>query len=407
VSCKVVVAAAALALLLPTTAPAASLDPGFGAAGIVVTVFGVGDRSSNVNALAVQRDGKIVAAGMAWSVEEKLNGIALARYNADGSLDVDFGADGTVMTDAGDAQSVALQADGKLLLGGDVLARYQANGRPDPTFGIGGTVATDLGIVRVIATRKGIFAVGRKVVGKKDVLVLVRYRFDGTLDRRFGKRGIVTRVGYGPLAAAPAPGGKIVVLSPRVLNPDCGSPPGCVNPDIDIRLLRYLPDGRLDRSFGGDGIVVKRARSHSTGLRALAVQPDGKIIVGGHGHALSGNAPSAFMLVRFREDGNLDRSFGDSGVAIGEVGFGIRALAVDRTGRIIAAGASENLQDFVVARFTPRGQLDAGFGAVTTDFGAYETPWAVAVQPDGAVVAAGQTGTGLLKETNFAVARYR
>lgn len=409
-------AAAAIVATLLVSAPLAGAgepDPGFGTDGKVVTSYA--ERSSSVWAVALQRDGKILAAGAAWSEDdEDVGGVALSRYNPDGSLDVGFGIGGTVTTDAGYAQAVAIQSDGKILVGGGGLARYTRDGALDTTFGAGGMVDTAFTVVRVIGTRRGILAVGTRGEGRKSTLVLARYRLDGRLDGRFGKRGVVTRAGYGPLAAAPAPGGKVVALSPRAVNPECASPSGCVNPDIDIRLLRFLPDGRLDRTFGGSGIVVRRARAHSTGLRALAVQPDGKVVVGGHGHAAP-EVTQGFMLVRFREDGAIDRTFGDgTGVAVADVGFGTRALAVDPRGDIVAAGASMNLQDFVVTRFCgracgrwPAGALDETFGVVTTDFGAYETPWAVVVQSDGAVVAAGQTGTGLLVGTDFALARYR
>lgn len=405
---------ALVSLLLSVAAAGGAPDPTFGAEGKVTTTFA--DRSSSVWALALQRDGKIVAVGTAGSEDEEVGGLALARYHMDGSPDTSFGLDGKVLADAGAGQTVAVQADGKLVVGGDDrLVRFLPDGRLDRSFGTDGTVRTGFRMVRVVLARKGIVAVGIRASGlvQNGVLVLARYRPDGTLDPGFGTQGVIRRPGYRPVAAAPGPGGKIVVSSPRIVNPECGSADGCVDPDIDIRLLRYLPDGRLDRTFGNRGIVVRRARPHSTGLSALAVQPSGKILVGGHGHA---DDACCFMVVRFNADGSIDRGFGraGTGVAVASVGFGIRALAADPWGGIVAAGASMNLADFVVARFCtrgcgrfPAGELDSLFGSVTTDFGAYETPWAVAVQADGAVVAAGQTGRGLFVDTDFALVRYR
>jgi uncharacterized delta-60 repeat protein len=404
----VVVAAAAAAVLSLVPAAAGSLDPAFGGAGIVVTTFG--ERSSTAVAVAVQPDGKIVAAGTVW-MHGGDGDFALARYDRDGILDSTFGVDGFATTDLGGDDgitSVVIEPDGRIVVGGYsggdfALARYRRDGTPDPSFGRGGTVITDLGredrIVRVLLARGGrILAVGGSRSGSRAYVWLARYRSNGKLDAVFGT--VTTRLRSLPIAAAPTPGGKIVVSAPRVVGPNTTNPP------IDIVLLRLARDGTLDRTFGGDGIVVTRARPHSTGLRALAVQPDGKVLVAGHGHAGTG-APPAFMLLRFLANGSLDRSFGDDGVAISTAGFAIRAIAVDRLGRIVAAGASQDLDDFVITRFLPSGRVDPAFGAVTTDFGAYETPWAVAVEPHGAVVAAGQTGRSLGVDTDFALARYR
>jgi uncharacterized delta-60 repeat protein len=288
-------------------------------------------------------------------------------------------------------------------VGGAGLSRFLANGRADSTFGVDGHVATGFEVRRVLPGRTSITAVGTKRRGTDTTLILARYRLNGTRDPSFGARGFVRRPGFSATAAAPAPGGKIVVSDP-LFAVDCSQ--GCVDPPVNIRLLRFLPDGRLDRTFGGDGIVVWRARPHSGGFRSLAVQPDGKILVGGYG--------GGFHLVRFRTDGSLDTTFGQEGVAVEPIGAGIRALAVDPSGNVVAVGSSTYLEDFVVARFCGRpcgsyaaGHLDPAFGVVVTDFGARDTPWTNAIQPDGAIVVAGETGRSLLTDVDFALARYR
>jgi uncharacterized delta-60 repeat protein len=394
--------AAVIAALTATSVSAASgPDPGFGTDGKVVTPFP--GQSSFVNALALQRDGKIVAAGLAWNAQTESSNLVVARYGADGKLDAGFGTNG-ITSAAGDRpSSIALQGNGRILVGGYGLTRYLPDGRPDTTFGRNGLVATRFVVSRVLARRDGITAVGTRGGGPNGTLVLARYRMDGTLDRSFGTRGVVTKARFRAAAAAPTSGGKIVVSSPRSLV-DCEQ--GCVDPPAEIRLARFLPSGRLDPAFGGDGIVAWRALPHSGGFQSLAVQPDGKILVGGYG--------GGFHLVRFRADGSLDTSFGQGGVVAEFLGAGIRALAVDRGGNIVAAGSSTYLEDFVVARFCGRpcgpygaGHLDPAFGVVQTDFGARENPWAVATQPDGAIVVAGETGRSLLNDVDFALARYR
>ena len=400
---RVVLTAAVIAALTSTSVSAASgPDAGFGTEGKVVTPLP--DQSSFVNALALQRDGKIVAAGLAWNEQTESSNLVVARYGADGVLDPGFGTGGIAMAAGGLPWSVALQANGRILVGGAGISRYLADGRPDRTFGLDGHVATGFEVMRVLPGHTWITVVGTKWRGADATLVLARYRLNGTRNSSFGKSGFVRLSGFSATAAAPSPGGKIVVSDPRFAV-DCSQ--GCVDPPIDIRLLRFLPDGKLDRSFGGDGIVVWRARPHSGGFRSLAVQPDGKILVGGYG--------GGFHLVRFRADGSLDRSFGQGGVVVEFLGAGIRALAVDPVQRtIVAVGSSNDVADFVVARFCgrgcgpyPAGHLDPAFGVVVTDFGARDTPWTSAIQPDGAIVVAGETGRSLLTDVDFALARYR
>jgi uncharacterized delta-60 repeat protein len=316
-------------------------------------------------AVAVQPGGKIVAAGAVWSFADD-GDFALARYNPDGSLDSTFGGNGKVVADVG---------------------------------------RTDF-IVRVLVGPRGTVVAAGGSGSDSDTAafsVLARYGANGTLDTAFGRKGLVTtRLRSLPSGAARTRGGNIVVLAPRRADPKVTT-----NPPIDIVLVRYQANGRLDPRFGGDGIVVRRARPHSEPPPALAVEKDGAVLVGTHGHPVGTDSGTSFMLVRFRTNGSLDRTFGENGVAVSDVAYSVRALAVDATGRIVAAGASQDLRDFVVTRLTSRGRPDPGFGAVTTDFGAYETPWAVAILPDGAVVAAGQTGRSLGVDTDFALARYR
>src|SRR6266536_6168109 len=145
----VALAGAFIAAALPGAAVAGpgALDPSFGTGGQVTTDFGGFD---SAQAVAVQSDGKILAAGSSGGGD-----FALARYNADGTLDSTFGSGGKLTTDFGGfdvALGVALQADGKIVaVGGGgsgsdfALARYNADGSLDASFGSGGMVTTDFG----------------------------------------------------------------------------------------------------------------------------------------------------------------------------------------------------------------------------------------------------------------------
>jgi uncharacterized delta-60 repeat protein len=116
---------------------------------------------------------------------------------------------------------------------------------------------------------------------------------------------------------------------------------------------------------------------------------------------------AGFALVRLRRDGSLDRTFGNGGIAVSNVGFGVHALALDRRGRIVTVGRTTSLLDFVAARFLPDGRLDRSFATTVTDFGGTDTPFELALQPDGKIVAVGAAGTpGTSLVGDVAVARY-
>ncbi len=205
-----------LALLLfsgVALAAPGDLDVNFGAEGKLVTDFGPGEEEADDAAL--QPDGKILVAGTA----DDGNDVAMARYNADGSLDAGFGSGGKIVTDIGvnDGQSghgaaLALLSNGKIVVAATsynresgyspefTLLRYNADGSLDSAFGSGGKVITDVGwaasyAIDLVVQQDGkILVAGHsqfKFNGKDD-FVLVRYNADGTLDSAYGQGGIVT-----------------------------------------------------------------------------------------------------------------------------------------------------------------------------------------------------------------------
>ena len=216
---------------------------GFGAGqGFITTQIGSGD--ADAAALAVQVDGKIVAAGLAGNAVTNVWDVALVRYNANGSLDTTSGfggSTGIVTTDIGSssnyANAVALQADGKIVVAGNAFAnpsantsdiavlRYNTDGTLDTTgFGSpNGYVTTSIGAfddgfaVAVQPLDGKIVVAGNADAGTSDRLALLRYNSNGSLDPGFGTGGIVTRAASGPSIVAGAfgvvlqPGGEIVV----------------------------------------------------------------------------------------------------------------------------------------------------------------------------------------------------
>ena len=422
----------------PVPAAPGDLDPSFGGGDVVSTDFGSQSQSRAV-AMALQPNGQIVVAGIVYPGHLANPRFAVARYNADGSLDASFGSGGTAMTDFGSprgdvATAVALQPDDKIVLagstttsGGDnfALARYNADGSLDQTFGNGGKVTTEFsGFDRASAVsvqRDGkIVVVGTSSRGFSD-FVLVRYSADGALDASFGNGGrVISDFAGGDDAVsglALQPDGKILVLGVVGPPPPPPSPPipcrtfpfcfGLGGPSLGPSfptLVRYNPDGSLDATFGSGGKVP-------TGLpptRAFTLQPDGRIVVLA-GFIHSGG--SDLTIARFNPDGSLDSSFGVGGKVIadynGDFNDQLAVLALQPDGKFLAV--LNSTRGLVVARYNPNGTPDPTFGnggTATTDFpGSSFGASDLTFQPDGKILVAGTT-TSFRGSPDFALARF-
>ena len=380
--------------------------------------------------MAIDASGKIVVAGRCDGIFGR--DFALARYNSDGSLDTGFDADGKVTTNfaGGDsAYGVAIGTDGKIVLagtnGGDfALARYDNNGGLDSTFGAAGKVATDFDSGSDVAWDMAFDTAGNIVVAgysyKSTIgydFALARYNSNGSLDTSFDDDGKVTAdfgsssdYAYGVAINA----GKIVVAG----NSDQGGSNG-----YDFALARYNSDGSPDTEFDGDGKLTTDFGSSSDYARGVAVDGDGKVVVGGYsyqGDRLLGGTENDFALARYNSDGSLDTTFdGDGKVTTnignpGTVDRGLPGVAVQPDGKIVVVGSSDqggsNGNDFAVARFNSDGTLDTSFdgdGRVTTDFGSPGQEYAVgvAVDGDGKILVVGQSDQGT-SHLDFALARY-
>jgi uncharacterized delta-60 repeat protein len=274
-----------------------SLDSSFGSGGLVTTHIARLDEQ--INAITVQPDGKIVVAGYCDTDTGSWD-FALARYHTDGSLDPTFGVNGIIITTfagrgSDEAYAMALQSDGKIVVAGlshnftstsenFALARYDANGNLDPDFGNGGKVLTDFfsrnDIVTALAIQADgkIVAAGRAGVNSFDsTLVLARYDSNGNLDTGFGTGGKVN-AGFN-LTLQHASGmvlqknGKIVVSS-SVISALSSS---------DFALIRLNPSGSLDTGFGSNGLITTDFYGGSEGTSDLVIQADGKLVAAGNG----------------------------------------------------------------------------------------------------------------------------
>jgi uncharacterized delta-60 repeat protein len=227
---------------------------------------------------------------------------------------------------------------------GVALVRYLGSGRVDtsfrrrvhPEFGEGALAAT-------VDPKDRILVAACRPPGCWGYAVLARFLPDGRLDARFGDHGIVrtevTGRALAPRAIERVRDGRIVVAG----EVSKGS----------VRfafIARYLADGLPDRTFGGDGIVIDE---RFLGAQALAVQPDGRVLIAG----------PAFVA-RYRTDGTRDPTFDDDGLA-GAPGFlTVGDVLQDLRGRIVVGGSAGRRErpSFAVARLTVTGKRDPSFG---------------------------------------------
>ena len=381
--------AAAVAIFVPVALAAnrgasGDLDPTFGIRGRVVVRPSLGSRA---NGAVVQPDGKVVLAG--FVVDPALPGhwenkdfLAL-RLDRNGGLDQTFGAGGIVRTaiDLGDvdwdlAAAVALGPEGNIVLAGkawknlgegDVaVVRYTSSGALDSSFSGDGIVTLDMGrsesVTDVAAQADGkIIVVGDAGSG----FMVMRLLSNGALDESFGSGGIIdTNVGdprYRDSAAAVAilGDGKIVVAGENDFDYPSYNPVS-----IDFAVVRYLPNGQRDPTFGSDGIVVTPGPNVELAF-GLAAAPGGKIVVAGSDRTYS---QSGFHVARYLPSGALDATFGSGGtVTTSFAGMlaDASSVVVEPDGKVLAGGIARpapGAVDFAVARYRDDGTLDDTFG---------------------------------------------
>jgi uncharacterized delta-60 repeat protein len=416
-------ACAASLFVLEALAAPGDLDTTFDMDGKVTTPVLLSG-TETARGMVVQPDGKIIVVG---EVDGPGGLMGVVRYNADGSLDSSFDGDGklTVLGPANveaRASAVALQADGKIVVAGYalgnssgnmgfVLVRLNTDGSLDASFGAGGKTSTSFGNSGDVGQAVFVQPDGKIIVtgyvhingsGFSYQFGLARYNADGSPDSSFGTNGKVSSPTNheGPAwAGALQPDGKIIVAG------DTFAPSG-------FALERYLSNGALDASFGTGGRATTAFSGHP---RALAVQPDGKIVAAGGG---SSGSSSGFALARYNANGSPDASFGAGGVVITTLMAGgsanAYAVAIQPDGKIVAAGQASpgsNNYDFALARYNADGSLDNTFGVggklTTAVSNAIDGAYAMAIQPDGRILAAGwaDNDTGSVNY-DFAVVRY-
>jgi|SRR5215213_3975134 len=357
--------------------PSGATDPSFGIAGKVVTDFtGLRDEA---HAIALQPDGKIIVGGFANGDSDIFSGdFALVRYETNGGLDPSFGNGGKVTTDFNgrfdQINAVALQTDGKIVVAGAAtsatstqwlfaLARYDSSGSLDPTFGSGGKVTTGFAPFSDEANAVALQNDGKIVVaGTADVrnnfsfpasnFALARYDTTGNLDSAFGSGGqLITDFAGGVDQAHTLvlqSDGKIVLGGKTTfLSGERG---------FRFALARYDTSGSLDSTFGNGGRVSTDVFGDENHAFDMLLQSDGKIILTG---AVVQNLQLDFALTRYDNTGNPDNSFGTSGIITTDFsGTHDEAFATaqQEDGKIVVVGAAEEAnggRNFALARYVP------------------------------------------------------
>lgn len=382
----------------------------FGTDGKVTTNLGSTD--DVIRALASESNGKIVAAGYYHNGSNY--DFAVARYATNGSLDTSFGSDGIVTTAIGSghdyAYAVAVQSDGKIIAAGTtytsqtdlVLVRYTTDGSLDTSFDSDGIATASIGsgsTIRAIALQSDgkIVTVG----GTANNFLVTRFNTNGSLDTTFDSDGYVTTdisSSDSGDALAFQSDGKIVVGGTTY--------GGGIN--YYFTALRYTTNGSLDTSFaGGAGYVQVDVYSGGDEyVKGIAVQSDGKVIVAGEDWT-GGSTSTRFAMVRFLTDGNIDTSFDTDGIVSTSFGgsqASAQAISLQDNGMIILGGYAYVGQTaaFAAARYNTDGSLDTTFdsdGKMTAAIGSiYDDAYAMALQSDGKIVLAGRTNTGFLAD---------
>lgn len=426
-----IVPSARSALLLALLLTALASRPALAAAGDLDTSFST-DGKTTVNftsrndsgwAAAVDGSNRVVVAGEAAGVGYRF---AIARFNADGTLDTTFGGDGKVLTDFtpqyDGAWGVAIQADGKIVAAGDAgigsgnssfaVARYNDDGTLDGSF-------SGDGKVRIQFTAKNDPVAGLALDADGDIVVsggaatssanprlaVARLNPNGSPDATFSRDGKVM-TDLSSAAVSDYANAVVVQTDGRIVA-------GGLSGERFV-VVRYDENGTLDTTFGGDGKVFTNLTSDQDTIHGLAIQSGGRIVAAGI--AGGGGPDPGFALARYNPvNGALDTTFSGDGKVITQFTSGWDApngVTVQADDSIVAAGgAAGSGFRFAVARYTPNGVLDTSFGGdgkVTTNFTAREDySRGVDIDGDGNVVVAGYAAYAEGGNAVFAVARYQ
>jgi uncharacterized delta-60 repeat protein len=329
-----------------------SLDASFGVDGLVTTDID-NFTQEEARAVVVQPDGKIIVAGnirdtrvVGGTLFDKFF-FTLVRYNTDGSLDTSFNQSGKLKSAAvGRAFAVALQSDGKIVAAGDDatdtpvstvsnvrLARFNTDGSVDTDFGDQGVVTTDTtagdvdGATNIVIQPDGAIVVSG-AFSKSTGTGVARYLSNGTPDGNFGDLGLVDLSGaFVGEGLALQSDGKLLLVGSKSLSSSTTA--------AEFELRRLNADGSVDTKFGTDGTVNTAFGTSRDVSQSVVVQADGKIVAAGLANGFQ------FGVARYNADGTPDANFFAAGI-FKVASFGIEASAdsvlLQPDGKILLGG---------------------------------------------------------------------
>jgi uncharacterized delta-60 repeat protein len=419
-----VVALIALVVAAPSASAllAGDLDPSFGAGG--KAVFTAGPPDAQMNALALQSTGRIIAVGFSTNPDTSKKQMTVARFLTSGALDTSFGSGGIFNYSSATldlrANAVAIDSSDRIVVAGwrtgtpgeAVVIRLTKEGELDGDFTVVNRDWGAGGVANAVAVQPNgrILAAGSNYVpdlfpAPDSSFAAGRFMTDGGNDGLFGSTGTATmNIGPGPdvvHAIAVQPDGSIVLAG--VSDPDT------TGGGNRFTVARMTGGGAPDTSWGPLGVRITPINSLAS-ADAVALQPDGKVVVAGW--TFTGYPNYDFAIVRYLTDGSLDPLFGSGGIKTLNIANQdmFSAVAIQPDGKIVAAGQITGPDyDFGLVRFTADGQLDPTFGSggiVRTDIeGGADEAAAAALQPDGKILLGGSSYL-TVGENRFALARY-
>jgi uncharacterized delta-60 repeat protein len=369
---------------------AGSLDPNFGVGGIATTP------NTTAKTAALQSDGKIVVGGSISTVQNPQQSGVL-RYDTRGALDTSFGTGGKLSiggTNTGPVFAVAIQTDGKVLAAAPAnfrltVFRFNSNGTVDSTFGTNGAAAIDAAGLFLPPATGGLTLQSDGRILLATQRIVARLLVNGQLDPTFGSNG-----------AAPTFGGDSVTVLPN----------GNILVGTGSLTSMYASNGTVVKSFGihgqtpgfdfdkiGGFVVDNNSSTSAKIITAGSLFTDPNLVFA---HNVSG-----FLLVSYHLDGTFDNTFGIHGGLTtpfpGNLLAHAFAVALQANGQIVAAGQTAvtdidvipGPSEFGLVRYNANGTVDTRFGNsgfVTTAFGnSVAFVNALLIQTDGKIVAIG------------------
>jgi uncharacterized delta-60 repeat protein len=339
---------------------------------------------------------------------------AVLAFGAAGDPDPDFGSGGFVLASFSSESDVVawdalIQSTGKIVVAGHfsdaagdqiALARFDSSGELDLTFGTGGWTIINFGMSSIFALAAAEQSDGKIVVtgelddGTTEQFYVARFSADGQVDPKFGKAGI-TVIDFGfdsaslDVAIAPDSGILIAGIAQRS------------DGNANFALVRVDQKGKLDKSFGNKGIVETDFNGFLDFGTAVAIQPDGKIVVGGS--VRTAEAYGAMGVARYMPTGSLDPTFGTGGKVTTDFGTAdddfINEITIDPDFRILVGGTAQpGSAVFTIVRYNPNGTINVTH---TEDYigSVFDSAVGLALAPNERIILGGQVQPDFGSET--------